>query len=482
MLHQFKRSPYCLFVQATRPTCRFVLVRERADSPELILADSLLTDDSDSLAAQIQPQLPKGLSISRVVLLLPRDTVEMNSLRLPPATEEEIPELVLNLLTQQLEDGPGCVHDFIVSREASDGTRDILTFTMPDEQITTWKTQFRAQGFNLEAITFGGIGAVSLLNQVTQRPPQTAVVVTTTDQDTDLAVVESEKPVLFRTIPSTGESEQFVVDQLAGDIQRTLTLMGHPDDEESRVYLIGTNDSEQTNAAQALHERLALPVNLVNPFDQLNGDIQRASKAKKPSRFGNLIGTACAWNRQTMPVNFLAPKQKPVPPSLWKRFGFWGSIAAALIALAGYLIWEQRADFQVQLDAQQTELQRRIKPVKRAQAKQVTVNALDAWRANEINWLDELLFLSENLPSADKATVGAITMTTTTGRGRIDLPISVSQSTVRPELEAALRDERHQISSQRVVDVSNDANSAWRFKSVISVLPSPTPAQREKAQ
>lgn len=467
MLDKLTSPSTCLFVQATQPICRYVVVRKTAGQPELVNAGSFEHDERDTLVEHVRKQLTESnVVVSRAVLLFPRGDLEMNSLRLPPANKDELPELVSNMVAQLVDDAAmSNVHDFVVGQELEDGSHDVLTFTVSALRLDEWKQQFKRQNIKLSAVTFGGIGAVSLLNQVSNHPARTSVAVTTTDQDTDLAIVENGKPILFRTIPRATGDEQFVVDQLAGDIQRTLTLVGHPDDEEIRVYLIGTVE-EQKDAAKSLSEKLGLSVSLVNPFDQLAGN----AEVDKPSRFANLIGAACAWNDGKLEVDLLNPRRKPPEPSLVSRFGFWGAVVASLLAFGGYMSWEQATDERIALETQQTKLRQLIKPVKRSQSKQAIVAAVDAWRANDISWLDELQWLSEKLPPASKATVGTLTMSAGNGpRGQIDIPIVASEPSVRMELEKSIRDGRHTIRSKRVIDASNPSSSAWRFNSMIAV-------------
>lgn len=486
MFDPLKRPSNCLFVQATSPVCRFVVVQASHERPKLILAGSFEHDGSDSLLPAIKNRADEaGIRVSRAVLLLPRGELDVNSLRLPPANEDEIPELVGNLLAQQVDDATACVHDFVVCHTDNDDSSDVLTFTLGEETIEKWKNRFKAKSIKLEAITFGGIGAVALLNQVANHPAKTSVVVTATDQDTDLAVVENGKPKLFRTIPCATGNDSSVIDQLAGDIQRTLTLLGHPENEEPRIYLIGTNDDEQKADAKALHDKLGLPVNLVNPLDQLSGDVKAVAKVARPSRFANVIGTACAWNCQTLPVNLLEPKRPAPPPSLWSRFGFWGVVAASLLALGGYMLWEQAAEKQLVVEDLETKLQRLIKPVKKAQTKQSIVGAVESWRANEICWLDELQYLSEKMPPASEATIGGLRMAVPAGqRGSMEMEVESTVSNVR-SLEKALSDPRHGVSCKRIVDASNRASSVWRYKTTISVAPSPklvAASSQEKAK
>lgn len=461
-----RSSSNCLFVQATSPVCRYVVLSKDSDNPAYIASGAFEHAEGEDFVAEIRKRLAGDrISVSQAVLLLPRGDVEVNSFRLPPSTEEEIPNLVANMVAQQVDDAGGqFATDFVIGHHDVDGSMDVLSFTVDGPVMDSWEARFRAEGLKLVAVTFGGMGAVHLLGQVSTKPARTSIVVTTTDQDTDLAVVENAQPILFRTIPRATSGEPIGVDQLSGDIQRTLTLVGHPDDDETRVYLIGTVD-EQQETARSLSEKLSLSVSLVNPFDQIGGE----STAEQPSRFANLIGVARAWNQESLAVDLLHPRKPPVKPGPWGKVAFWGTIAASLLALGGYLLWEQAVDQRIALEDQKVKLQRLIKPAKKAQSKQVIVDAIQAWRSNDVVWLDELKFLSEKMPDATEATLGSLNMTMSGVRGQMDMTVEVSEPSVRMALEEAVRDDRHSIRSKRVTDASRKNNSAWRFQTVVTV-------------
>ena len=470
MLGKIKTTSTCLFLQPTWPVCRYVVVRPGESRPQLIAAGSFDAELPEALVEHMKAELAsRKVSVSRAVLLLPRGNVEVNSLRMPPASEDELPEMVSNVIAQQVDDsGEANVHDFVVSETHDDESQELLTFTVTESILKEWSSRFREQGIRLQSVTFGGIGAVQLLESVSVRPARTSMVVTSTDQDTDLVVVESGRPRLFRTIPRATGDDQFVIQQLAGDIQRTLTLVGHPDDEQTRIYLIGTV-GEQQDAAEQLSQQLGLSVSMVNPFDQLDGQ----AVVDKPSRFANLIGAACAWNRGSLVVDLLNPRKPAVKKGPWGRVAFWGSVVALLAAIAGYLLWEQGAEQRELVADQKVKLQRLIKPARKAQTKLAISGAIDAWRASEVSWLDELDILSARMPPAADATAGNLNMVSAGTTGRIDLSVEVSHPDVRMQLEEAIRDSRHAIRSKRVTDASNRSSSVWRFQTSITVAPEP---------
>ena len=480
-------------MQAAVPVSRYIVVSESQSRPVLVSAGRFEHTDLETLVEHARQELSsQGINVSRAVLLLPRGNVEVNSLQLPPSSEAELPELVANMLAQKADDASELVaSDFLITDESEEETvpdsltepeqadlqklHDVLTFSVPQSTVDDWSRRFKEQNLKLVGITFGGMGAVDLLSQVSTKPARTSLVVTTTDQDTDLAVVENGLPVLFRTIPRATGGERFVTEQLAGEIQRTLALVGHPDDEQTRVYLIGTMD-EQESAATQLSDKLSLAVTLVNPFDQLSGD----AEVDRRSRFANLIGTACAWNSERIAVDLLNPRKPKPKPSPWGRIGFWATVATLLLAIGGYLLWEKGDVQREEIAQKQIKFERLLKHAKKAQTKVKIVEAVAAWRASEISWLDELDYLSTKLPPASDATIGSLTMVAPGQpgqRGRMDMSVEVSDPSVRLAMEKSLRDLRHTPSSKRVTDASNRANSAWRFQTTVTVAPQPVVLQ-----
>ena len=66
-------------------------------------------------------------------------------------------------------------------------------------------------------------------------------------------------------------------------------------------------------------------------------------------------------------------------------------------------------------------------------------------------------------------------MSTLDARGRIDLALEVSDPKVRMDLEQAIRDERHAVTSKRVTDTSRQDASTWQFQTTIMIAAPPPP-------
>ena len=475
MLDQLKSPATCLFVQWTRPNYRYLLVKRGPSRPRLLMAGSFEhTDDATVLERMQQEIVSRGGKLQQAVVLLSRGDLEVATLRLPPATADEIPELVQNMVAQTAEDSTHPpVTDFVVVNHGEDGSHEALAFTCSTAAIDELSDRFKARKTRLIGITFGGFGAVQLLKQVSTHPAHTAVVVTTTDHDTDLSVVIAGQPVLFRTIPRPTTDDQLFVQPLCEEIRRTLTLVGHPEDDPTRVYLIGTVD-EQGGTAKALSDRLSLSVSLVNPFDQLSGS--SGDRIDHPARFANLIGIACGWNRDALELDLLNPRRPPVQPGPWRRIA-WGSVvAASVLVFFGFLGWRDFSNQLTEIDEYKTKLRNLAKRANKGLELQDIVGAVNRWRDDDIAWLDELRDLAQKLPPAHEARVRRMTMSTDSRRnGVIDLAVQVSSPQVVTQLEDAVRNDRHSVSSKRVTDTSESSDLRWQFETRIVFTPAEKP-------
>ena len=128
MIGKLSKTSTCLFLQAAQPVSRYVVVREAPNSrPVLTQAGRFEHNHIDTLVDHARKQLSdQGVSVTRAVLLLPRGEVEVNSLELPPATEDELPELVGNMLAQADETGELITSDFLITAngKAASGTEE----------------------------------------------------------------------------------------------------------------------------------------------------------------------------------------------------------------------------------------------------------------------------------------------------------------------------------------------------------------------
>ena len=472
MWNLLNRRNTCLLVQWTRPLCRYVLAERGSLAPRVLEVGSFETDDSQPVAEQLrQHAASQNVRCRQAVLLLPRAELDVSSLNLPPATKAELPELVSSAVALETDDAADTrVSDFLVTHQ-DDAACETLVFSSDETAINQFKSSFRTAGLNLLGITFSGMGTVELLRHLAHRPPSTAVVVGTSDYDIDLAVQANGHSVLVRTIPYSSEEGRVFAERLEAEIRRTLALAHRADDDSTRVYLIGAV-REHEQLAQMLSDQLSFSVSVVNPLDQ----VKSAVEVDYPSRYANLLGVACAWNGGGFELDLLNPRRSPQKPGPWRRVAFWGAIAASVLLVIGYIVGKDRADQIGAINQQMETLERLQKRANKARALQDGADVVHAWRQDDIAWLDELRELSERLPSQDQALIRRMSMSTDSqGNGVVDLAVQVNQPEVVANLEDAVRDERHSVSSKRVTESDESAKLPWAFETRIVFKPADVP-------
>ena len=461
-----------LFVQATQPVCRYLLAARDPSGPHVTACGSFELDDRLPLAQQIKERiLEQGIQTQHVVLLLPRAMVEVASHNLPPATKEELPELVSHAVALAADDasGPRTI-DFLVTSQDHAGI-DTLVFSSEEARVRKLEASFKSAGFQLSSVTLSGMGSVELLRHASYRLGKTTIVIGIGDHDVDLAVEINGHPIVFRSLPIADEQPEVVSQGINTEIQRMMALYHIANDESTRLYLLG-NESEHRQLSEQIGNELVTAVVNVNPFEE----VQSTVDTDHPSRYANLVGMACAWNQSEIRLDLLNPR-KPAPKTGPLRRAVMIAGAAAIFVMATiYMGGRERAEQDRAIELQKTKLKNLQRRADKAQTLRDIADAVDDWRRNDIAWLDEIRELSARLPSPDQALIRRMSMSTnTSGNGVIDLGVQVSEPEVVARLEDAVRDARHSISSKRVSETGGQQKLPWAFETRIVFKPSELP-------
>ena len=472
-----KQTPELLIADLTDQTVRYLVVRFNKSRVQLISRGKFDVDSLDEgvgLAEQIRTNLDEqSISCNRACLLLSRPSIDTVSDSLPPASEAELPILVANLVAQHNEDAEQKVIDFLVTSHSEDEGVDVLAMTCDRSLIESHQSEFSRSGFALQNITYSGLGAVELLGKVAHQKQPIAAAITFTDQTTKIAVLHNGLPLLFRSLQAGLEPNKAYGSALAAELQRTLAFVGVADEDSAQVYLIGEK-SGLMEVASLLAETMSSSVSVADACDHIDSsEIQSFDDA--PS-YANLIGVASALSNERLDLDFVHPREAPKPPSKVKRLTFWAAVAASVFLFLGYLWYSDSQEQQQAIDAKKSSLSRFTKRANKALEYQDLVDAVNLWQKSDVAWLDEIRDLSERFPLKSESLVKRMTMSSgTDGVAVVDISVQVSSPDVVTELEAALRDERHSVTSKRVAEVSDTENLNWSFETRILIKPTERP-------
>ena len=256
---------------------------------------------------------------------------------------------------------------------------------------------------------------------------------------------------------------------LAAELQRTLAFVGVADEDSAQVYLIGEK-SELIEVASVLAETISSSVSIADACDQI--DVSELDSFDDAPSYANLIGIASAISSKSLNLDFLNPREIPKPPSGMKRIAFWGAVASSVLFLLGFMWYSDNQEQKQAIETKKSSLQRFSKRANKSLEYQDIVDAVHQWQKSDIAWLDEIQDLTQRFPMQSESLVKRMTMSTgNDGYGVVDLSVQVSSPDVVTALEAAIRDDRHSVTSKRVAEVSDSENLNWSFETRIIFRP-----------
>jgi hypothetical protein len=471
-----KRSNAILLVDQADPTPRFLVAAYDQKQLKVLLKGQVVRDEEVSLAQQLRHRLnEESINCSQAVVLLGRPAVEFFSGSMPPAEPHEMPDLVANFVAQESDDVDDRVIDYVITGGDHQTTTDVLAMTCERKLIETAQRQFREAGFKLSAVTYNGFGAVQLIHQVAHQKLPITIAITSSDSSTEIAVLQQRQPVLFRTIQRGVQPGEVYSSALAAELQRTLAYIGAGDHDSALIYLIGHKE-ELAEVAEVLSETVSSSVTITGVLDQV--DVSAVTPFDDAPSYAQLIGVASAVHQNRLPANFLSPRKAVARQQPWQRLAPLAAVAAAGLVVVAHLSWSARAADLDLIAKRQATIATLAKQSNQAAELQDIVDTVSQWQQNDITWLDELKDLSDRFPERNQSLVRKMTLSAAdNGAGVVDLSVQVKSPQTITELETAIRDERHSVSSKRVTEINDSEELTWSFDTRIVFRPLPRPAK-----
>jgi len=472
--------PHLLAVDWDHSEVRYVLADFRggklhiaaAAAKELPSPDDQAEARRSEIAAWLKQQWA-GLRKGRTETLvgLDRASLELLHLTLPPAREDELPELVRNqAMRESALVSDDSLLDFVsLDTESGDclATAMALSHAEYDEIMATCQ----AAGMTPKRLLVRPYATASLLSRRPSLDGPPCLLVNRFAVDADLTVVAGGTVTFWRTVrlPSGGEDDA-ATEALIAEISRTLMIAQNQAGNApvQRIVLLGS-DAEHQDLIDRIVEQLSLEAVAVDPFrevDQLDTPIPDA-----PGRYSALLGMLLDEVQSREPVvDLLHPRRKPEPPNRRRLVTIGIGLAAVILFGLGY----QTLDVFAQLDDQVRVLDSRIKELKELEkqaAKQKrSMEAIRDWKSGDVVLLDELRDLSLRLPDArDMVVLHLSKSASRSGWCLINLQGLVRDPLVVSRMERNLHDEHHEVRSPRGQGIRQGEDYTWRFESSITV-------------
>ncbi len=420
----------------------------------------------------------RGVARPRTFVALSRSRIELRQLSLPPVADDELPDLVR---FQAIREFPHIDEewriDYIPLETAADQTRAVLAAALPPAGSAEIEAVCGTAELSVARQVLRPCAAASsALRRVPGEPDEIRLIVNLVGEEVDLVIVVRDALVFVRTARVAGDPlrDPDAAELFVGEIRRTMVAAQNQlgGGRANRIVLCGADAAHETLGAM-LGQRLSLPVACFDPFAEftLRGELA-THRPDDAGRFAALVGVLADEAEKRPPaVDFLHPKRRPQPPSRKNQYLLAGAAGLLLVLWGLIFAWLTLHGIDEKIQALQIKRQELDRKLKEAEKTRKLVDALNAWRASDVMWLDELKRLNEKVPSAKEVMLNKLTLAAGERGGQITLEGFAANAEAVQTLEQSLEDPNHQLLSKGKAEDASQPPYTLRFGSVVVIRP-----------
>ncbi len=434
--------------------------------------DAAPPDPGERIAAALAA---RGIGKLPALIALGRSKLELRQLSMPPAPDDELPDLVRFQAMREFgamqSDWP---LDFIPLDSDPEQPRTVLAAAVAPEQMREIGTLCHKVGVKPARVLLRPCPAAALYCRAhpAELPGQVRLLIDLIGDEVDLTVVRDQTVVFLRSARLSGDALESTdaVEVLESEIRRTMAaaqnlLKGQKVDS---LILFGTS-LKHNGLRETLHKKLKLSVEVHDPFEglKLKGDLRR-NVPTDSDRFAPLLGALLDEIQRDKPaLDFLHPR-RPHEKNTQKNVVTGVGMVAAVL-LIGLLLFNfvQKRSLQSSTASLSTELRNLKKQVKKAEKSISDAKSIGEWTANDVHWLDELQWISESAPSAEDVLLTHMGLTSNKQVVQVSLKGSVKSLEAYSEMEQSLNDDTHSVKSGTAKSDDSQKGYSHQFDSSI---------------
>jgi Tfp pilus assembly PilM family ATPase len=333
-----------------------------------------------------------------------RDNVQIKLLSLPPAPDNELPDLVRFQAEREFTAlGSEAALDYIPLSGSDTMQHTVLAVALSPAGINEAREVSQAAGLEPDRVTVRALAAVSFVSRAGAIDAGgVSLVVNPLGDEADLSVVDRGKVVLMRTV-RLPDSEQAVARQrtLNGEIRRTIAAARQQSADRPVDQLVMCGNSAGTDKVDGLGEDLGIPVTLFDPVANapsgLTGTLVPPASL---SRFSAVLGMALAEADRKPPIVDFLNVRRRVEKQRFTRTHAIAAAAAAIVVLAiAGTLWRMSASVTRELADLEKQIADQEAQLKGFGERLQQYAAVEKWKATDANWLEVLTRVSEGLRS-----------------------------------------------------------------------------------
>ncbi len=413
-----------------------------------------------------------GVSRGEVLAAVGRASIELRVLKVPPAPDDELPDMVRFQASSQFstmgEDWP---LDFVKLAKTGDD-QPVLAATVSPKLMKQVHATCNAAGLKPQRVLLRPYAGASLIGR-NYNDDRCRLVVDMLGEEADLTVIADKQVALMRTvrIPAGDASTRIIV----GEIRRTMAsalnqLAGRA---VEQVVICGA-DEHHKKLKEAAASAFDLEVEMLDPFSVVTlGEELKRRLPEHHGRFAPLLGLLLdEAGSASHAIDFMAPRRRKDPPDPKWKWILGGGVAAAVLLAIGFVFYSTGASY----DREIARLEEQVASMKKGKEKSEEIIAraatVDEWKASDIVWLEEMKDISERFPPPEDAIITQlIAGTASKGGGRMFLDGSVRESEVIGKLEDSLAAGTRTVESAGGRPDTASPNYAVKFKETVTFAP-----------
>ena len=379
------------------------------------LETSDLETDSEIGAALKAMLADKGVGRSEVIGVVGRHEAEIREVSVPPAPDNELPDLVrfqARNVFASLSDSWQL--DYVpFERSPGEEQQRVLAAAIAPQVRQRFEDISEELGQKLKRIVFRPFALTHLFERHTSSGNSNLLVVPNGSRF-DIAVTVGETLVVTRSFQSgPDQSAEVTHNQLIGEIRRTIAstnkaLAGKPD-----KILVGCRANKFENFETELSSKVDVPVTFVEPTRCLSSTSLTAPEVPQDSeRYAALMGALVReFSNQKQVIDFKNPRKPVVKKRDFSKVLIGIGVVALLFLVAAFVGWNMLSKQSALIAKKQKERDelrsRNDGNGNRPGVARIIgeVTKLDRWKADKVNWLDELAWVSEKTLTPDDVQV-----------------------------------------------------------------------------
>ena len=419
------------------------------------------------------------LAKAETIVVLNRSDVEVRPMVFPPVPLAELPDLVKFQANKEFNNyDPNAPVDFFVTTKLenvsrstlfpavkasdlasdSDGSpKHVLASTLRLNTFQQIKTFCEEQNLMLRHIVLRPCATAALWRQSGNSSPHRPSLLVELDKN------EASQTALFQGEPMFMRSPKIIRPQdvsvpdfaarMIAELKRTRIavrneIQGIDVDE---VILCGSGTMFESLAEQ-LNKGLEIPVRLFDPLKGLTVKTQDANE-QYAALFGAILQ---AVRKEPIHIDFCNPKKRTEDTRQRNLFtGIAAAVFFMVICLSGYVFYGRYT-----LDNELQTLNRQFKTLEETAGtvveQQKQLDAIDKWLADDINWFEQLGWLSEKALPSQNMMINKLRFASSSG-GTIHFDSLLQNQNLVAQMEERFRDSTHIPQSGALGSVSGNA-------------------------